>query len=177
MPQRRSPLFFDQNPRVDAWRKKRKERRKNERMARQKDTKGQNEEKERAQPQKQKGQNTRPRKKMGLFMAFLFFLTAFFYDALDVITTVFGDDYWILDLLFFPPSVFWWVYFRVKHIRKRGLVWFAYCVELLPLLDVLNFQMVYAIIIILTNRSEKLARLTEKMPGPSKGMPKLKAAS
>jgi len=115
-------------------------------------------------------------KKIGILAAIFLFLGAVFYDIADIILTLIADDYWILDILYLPVTFFWWGYCWYKGLTRSGLIWLGYIIEWLPVVDVLNLQIIYALILIITNRSTKLSKMVRKMPAPSKAVPEMKAA-
>lgn len=104
---------------------------------------------------------------MGIAVALLLVLVASSYDALDILTTfIVGDDYWILDILYFPFTAGFWIYFRMKKINKRGLYLLAYLAEWIPVIDILNLQTAWALVIIWTNMTKTGEKLASSVPAP-----------
>lgn len=117
--------------------------------------------------QQQKQPPAQQKKKMGIAVALLLILVASSYDTLDILTTfIIGDDYGILDILYFPTTIGFWLYFWMKGINKRGLFLLAYLIEWLPVVDILNLQTVYALIIIWTNMTKTGEKMAKNIPAP-----------
>lgn len=96
----------------------------------------------------------REQKRIGIGMALLLVMFASTYDALDIILTVLGDDYGILDILFAPVIWIFAIYLWRKGVRRSSLYLLAWLIEWIPLLDVLNLQIVYTLVIIASNWSQ-----------------------
>lgn len=96
----------------------------------------------------------REQKRIGIGMALLLVMFASTYDALDIILTIFGDDYGIIDILFAPVTLIFAMYLWRKGVRRSSLFLLAWLIEWIPVLDVLNLQIVYALVIIASNWSQ-----------------------
>lgn len=104
---------------------------------------------------------------MGIAAALLLVFIASTYDTLNILALLtIGDDYGILDILFFPTTVGFWLYFRMKKMKNRGLFLLGYLIKWIPVLGVLNLQIVYALIIIWTNMTKSGEKMAKSVPTP-----------
>lgn len=120
---------------------------------------------------------------MGIAAALLLVFFASLYDMLDIASFVLSlftvsIAEWIMyivDFIYIPINVGFWLYFRTKKINRRGLWILSSIVEFLPIIDVLNFQTVWALVIIWTNMTKTGERIASSVPAP-KINPRPKAA-
>lgn len=96
----------------------------------------------------------REQQRIGIAMALLLVMFASTYDALDIILTIFGDDYGIIDVLFAPATLLFAMYLWRKGVRRSSLYLLAWLIEFIPILDVFNLQTVYVLVIIASNWSQ-----------------------
>lgn len=99
----------------------------------------------------------REQKRIGIAMALLLALAAATCDALSLIT-IGVSNY----LLFWVPWLFA-LYFRSKGIRKGWLCFLAGLIEFIPIINLLNLQIIYVLAIIVSNWSTT-ARPKEASP-------------
>lgn len=111
---------------------------------------------------------------MGIAIALLLVFFASLYDLLDILSLILSIFtasiaewiMYIVDFIFIPINAGFWLYFRMKKIDRRGLWLLSSIIEFLPIIDVLNFQTVWALVIIWTNMTKSGAKVAQSIPAP-----------
>lgn len=114
------------------------------------------------------------KKKMGFAVALLLVFFSSTYDLLDVLSfllSLFTASLaewimYIVDFIYLPINAGFWLYFRTKKINKSGLWLLSSIIEFLPIIDVLNFQTAWALLIIWTNMTKTGEKLARSVPAP-----------
>lgn len=107
----------------------------------------------------------REQKRIGIGMALLLIMFASTYDALDILLTILGDDYGIIDILFAPATLLFAMYLWRKGVRRSSLYLLAWLIEWIPILDVFNLQTVYVLVIIASNWSQTARKRGQEAEG------------